>query len=78
VSGTSAARGSSALRAVAQSWSRPLWLNSHRPWVNGAAAASSGDMPAVAERTAATAQVVLIVGASDANDASVQIGCARR
>jgi hypothetical protein len=31
-------------------------------------------MPSVAERTAATAQVVLMVGANDANDASVQIG----
>ena len=36
------------------------------------------DVPAVAERTAATAQDVEIVGASDANDASVQIGWARR
>jgi hypothetical protein len=66
------------LRAVAQSCSRPLWLNSQRSWVNGAAADSSGDIPADAERTAATAQVVSMVGAREANDASVQIGCARR
>jgi hypothetical protein len=46
--------------------------------VNGAAADSSGDMPTVAERTAATAHVVAMVGASEANEASVQIGCARR
>ncbi len=78
MSGTSAACGSSALRAVDQSCSRPLWLNSQRSWVNGAAAASSADMPTVADRTAATAQEAETVGASDANDASVQIGWARR
>ena len=78
VSGTSAASGPRAFLAVAQSCSRPLWLNSHRSWVNGAAADSSGDIPTVAERTAATAHVVAIVGASEANEASVQIGCALR
>ena len=46
--------------------------------MNGAAAASSTANAAVAERTAATAQEVVIVGASDAKDASVQIGWARR
>ena len=63
---------------MAQSCSRPLWLNSQRSWVNGAAAPSSADVPAVADRTAATAQDVGIVGAREANDASVQIGWALR
>ena len=41
----------------AQSCSRPLWLNSQRSWVNGAAPPRR-PTPAVAERTAATTQDV--------------------
>ena len=63
---------------MAQSCRRPLWLNSQRSWVNGAAADSSAEVPAVAERTAATTQDAETVGARDANDASVQIGWALR
>ena len=68
----------SALRAGAQSCSRPLGLNRQRAWVNGAAAPSSAAVPGVAERTAASTHDDAIVGASEANDASVQIGWALR
>ena len=77
-SAMSKVRSVSALRAAGQSVSRPLWLNSQRCSVNGAAQDSSGPNPGVAERTAARMQPLDTVGAREPNDASLQIGWARR
>ena len=57
---------------------RPLWLNRYLPWVKGAVAVSSMGMPMLAERTAATTHPLATVGATEANEASVQIGTLRR
>jgi hypothetical protein len=65
-------------RALCQSATRPLWLNSHRPWAKGATTDSSCANAVVSDRTAPSRQVVAMVGASEANEASVQIGWARR
>ena len=53
-----------------------MWLNNQRPCANGATTDSSWAKLVVSERTAPRMQVLAIVGASEANDASVQIGWA--
>ncbi len=71
-------RERSSTAARAKSATAPLWLNSHRPAVNGAAPASSLGNGGVVERTAASTRPLDTTPASDANEASVQIGWARR
>jgi hypothetical protein len=65
-------------RALCPSATLPSWLNSQRPCANGATTDSSWANAVVSERTAARMQELVMVGASEANEASVQIGCARR
>jgi len=71
-------RSARAFRAAVQSARRPLWLNSQRCAVNGVAHDSSGPHPGDAERTAAMMHPLVIVGARDPKEASLQIDCARR
>jgi hypothetical protein len=52
----------------------PLWLNSHGPSANGAAAVATTGMPTVADRTAASAAPATVDAARAGSDASVQIG----
>ena len=78
---SSSTGGSVAARAAVapgHPFSRPLWLNSQRSAANGAAAASPGAVPSVAERTAASSARVRVTRARSANEASAQIGPARR
>ena len=56
----------------------PLWLNSHGPDANGAAACSPAAMPAVALRTAASTAADRVTRAISGSDSSAQIGTARR
>jgi hypothetical protein len=55
-----------------------LWLNSHRPSVNGAAAVSITGMPRVAARAAASTADDRVAAARAGSDASAHIGQARR
>src|SRR4030095_16486673 len=48
----------------------PLWDSSHTPSLNGADADGSIGMPMLAERTAATTQLLLQAGATDAQGAA--------
>ena len=56
----------------------PLWLNSHGPDANGAAACSPTAMPAVALRTAASTAADRVTRAISSSDSSAQIGPSRR
>src|SRR5690242_11026637 len=65
--------------AIASGSTAPLWLNKPPPDSRkGAAPDSSTGCGGVAERTAATTQPEVTVGAREAKERSLQIGCARR
>ena len=55
-----------------------MWLNSHDPDANGAAAASPSAVPTVASRTAASTADDRVTRARSGSDGSPQIGTARR
>jgi hypothetical protein len=55
-----------------------LWLNSHGPWANGAAAVSVTGIPTVADRTAASTAPDRVAPASALNEGSDQMGRALR
>ena len=55
-----------------------MWLNSHGPSANGAAAVSITGMPTVAERTAASTPPETVWAASAGSAASDQSGAALR
>ena len=76
-SGPSRAGRTPAGRATpGQPLTRPLWLNSQRPSVNGAQAPSPTGMPAVALRTAARTAPERTPAATSGSEASVHIGTA--
>src|SRR5260370_947057 len=56
----------------------PLWLNSPRPCLTGAAAAGPWLVPGVAFRTAASMALALVTPATSAKESSVQMGTACR
>ncbi len=67
-----------AVRTGRQFGTTPLWLNAHRPLVNGAQAARSMGMPTVAERIEPSTADERICGRTSSTAGSVQIGAALR
>src|SRR5690606_20250510 len=70
--------GTSGASEPGQPGTAPLWLNSHVPAANGAAAASASAPERVASRTAASSARVRTTRARSAKDRSAQTGPARR